>query len=78
MAHAIIQRDIRKGISVHHPQLTAWAEFGAGVRISLRHNPVSVLLDRAPEQSAVIPVKATSGPFLNGADSQQYGEDDGV
>gem|GEM_PF-5202446 len=78
MARSIVQRDICKGITVHHPHLTAWADFGAGVRISLRHNPVTVMLDRVLESPKVIPVTAASGPFLDGAHDQQHRENGGV
>lgn len=78
MARAIVQRDIRKGITVHHPHLTAWADFGSGVRISLRHNPVTIVLERPKDAARVIPLNSTSGPFLDRSDDQQHGEDGGV
>jgi hypothetical protein len=73
MARAIFQRALNKGVSVQHPQLTAWVEFGAGVRISLRQTPVIVSLgvgDDAP--AAVITVRSMSGPFFERADPQKH------
>ena len=66
------RRELRRSITIQHPLLTAWADFSEGMRISLRHIPVTVTNGGRDESKAVIVLSPalTSGPFFDGADSQ--------
>lgn len=77
-ACAPVQRNrpaVRKRITIKHPRLTAWADLGTIIRISLRHNPrTAVNDDHDVAPILVAPPSAISGPFFDGADTQHRGE----
>ncbi len=71
MGRSSSRRELRRAITIQHPHLTAWADFSAGVRISLRHNPVTVTnggLDESPSVLVLNPAPI-SGPFFDRADT---------
>lgn len=58
-------------ITISHPRLTAWASLGSAVRISLRHNPVTVTVAREDPSPSSVALSPVSGPFPRGAHSQE-------
>jgi hypothetical protein len=74
MPHAKVQHEACKGITLQHPNLTAWAEFGTWIRISLRQSPVSLTMGAVNDTASVVAtVQPISGPFFDGTDSKQHG-----